>query len=69
MLLRLAALSPENIWAFEPFKLFCVRIRAMWLYVMNIFCLRHLNICKFEMLVIYFNGLCCSVSTTFLGEF
>jgi hypothetical protein len=38
--LRLAALSPENSWAFVPFKTFCVRIRAVRLCVINIFCLK-----------------------------
>jgi hypothetical protein len=51
MLLRLVALSPENSWAFVPFMLFCVRIRATRLCVINIFCLKHLDVCKLKYLL------------------
>jgi hypothetical protein len=38
----------------------------MRLYVLKIFCLKHLNVCKLECSFLF---LCCSVSSTFLGEF
>jgi hypothetical protein len=48
---RLAALKPENSWVLVPFMLFCVRIRATRLYVINICCLKHLDVCKLKHLL------------------
>jgi hypothetical protein len=51
MLPRLVALKCENSWVFVPFMLFCVRIRATRLYVINICCLKHLDVCKLKHLL------------------
>jgi hypothetical protein len=51
MLPRLAALKPENSWAFMPFMLFYVRTQATPLYVINICCLKHFDVCKLEYLL------------------
>jgi hypothetical protein len=60
MLPRLAALKPENHWAFVPFMFFVLAFEPRD-YVINICCLKHLDVCKLK--------LCCSVSPIFLGEF
>jgi hypothetical protein len=51
MLPQLVALKPENSWLFVPFMLFYVRIQATRLYVINICCLKHLDVCKLEYLL------------------
>jgi hypothetical protein len=47
---RLAALKPENRWAFVPFMFFVLPFEPRG-YVINIFCLKHLDVYKWKHLL------------------
>jgi hypothetical protein len=47
MLLRPVAPRPESSWAFEPF-MFLVLTFKLRDYVINSFCLKHLDVCKLK---------------------